>query len=77
MRIRLQIGWPLADIPNLEGFRFRGVAENGDLIPCVVMRGDDGMHYAARESDGERIYHELRGWMQWLPYNEPALSGVG
>jgi hypothetical protein len=67
MQIRLQIGWPLDSIPNIKGFRFRGITEDGDLIRCVVMLGSDGMHYAARESDGERIYHELRGWCQWLP----------
>lgn len=70
MGIRLQIGWPLESLPNQEGFQFRGVTENGDMIPCIVLRDSDGMHYAASASDGERIYSVLRGWMQWLPHNQ-------
>lgn len=67
MTIRFQIGYPLETLPNLEGFRFRGVEENADLTPCKVIRHADGLHQAISEVDGLPVFYRLRGWMQYLP----------
>lgn len=65
--IRLQIGNALADLPNTKDFRFRGVLEDGDLIPCVVARTDSGIHFAVEETTRKPCYYYLRGWM---PYQQ-------
>lgn len=62
--IRFYLG--LADVPNAEGFRFRGWLPNGDLIPCVVKRSENGLHYAAHEETGRGVYDELKGWTPYL-----------
>ena len=67
MSIRIQIGRPLSDLPNLNGFQFRGVAENGDLIPCRVVQRPNGLHEIIEETDESPAFHRLRGWVQWLP----------
>lgn len=65
--IRLQIGYPLSTLPNADGFQFRGVAENGDLIPCEVRLNQRGTHFAVDAETGDPVFHLLRGWMQYLP----------
>jgi|GEM_PF-6353050 len=59
----------LSALPNVEGFRFRGIEPNGDLMPCVVAKNALGMHFAVSEEDGSGVYDYLRGWMPYL--NEP------
>jgi hypothetical protein len=75
--IRLQIGHPLEMLPNLDGFRFRGVEENGDLTPCKVIRQENGLHTVVSEDDGSYCFYRLRGWMQWLPKQDAALNIKG
>ena len=57
----------MRDLPNLDGFMFRGVELNGDLIPCRVVQRPSGLHEVVCEEDESSVYHRLRGWMQWLP----------
>lgn len=76
MNIRFQIGYPLSTLPNVHGFQFRGVEENGDLLPCIVKVDEQGLHYCVCEKTGEKVFHRLRGWMQWLP-NQKAAHGIG
>lgn len=71
MTIKVQIGHELKWIPNIHGFRFRGVEENGDLTDCIVIQDTDGFHRVYRESDGEPHFKNLRGWCQHLP-DRPA-----
>lgn len=52
----------LADLPNQEGFRFRGWLKNGDLIPCQVAKNELGMHFAVHEETRESVYDSLKGW---------------
>lgn len=72
MNIRFQIGYPLETLPNENGFRFRGVEENGDLTPCKVVQHPSGLHIVVSEDDGEPAFYRLRGWMQWLPPQKSA-----
>lgn len=72
MNIRLQIGYPLETLPNANGFRFRGVEENGDLMPCKVVQLPSGLHVVVSEDDDEPVFHRLRGWMQWFPPQKAA-----
>jgi len=67
MTTRFQIGYPLSILPNAHGFRFRGVEENGDLLPCIVEADKNGLHHIVCENTGARVFYKLRGWMQWLP----------
>lgn len=76
MSIRFQIGYPLSTLPNAHGFRFRGVEENGDLLSCKVKVDEQGLHYCVCENTGAKVFHRLRGWMQWLP-NQKAKHGIG
>lgn len=67
MGIQLQIGNKISALPNLDGFTFRGVEQNGDLTECVVKQCDDGIHRIFDE-DGERVpMDRLRGWMRKIP----------
>lgn len=85
MTIRLQIGWQLKDLPNCNGFKFRGVLENGDLVDCKVILGDSGTFKVVTDDvHCEPIFRLLRGWMQHLPkklvsegfiYEKPTASG--
>lgn len=50
--------FPLAFLPNVDGFAFVGVKRDGSRIPCRVERGPDGLH---RIAGG--LYTELIGWM--------------
>lgn len=61
----------LANLPNIEGYRFRGWLHNGDLIPCIVKRSGSGLHYAAHEHDGRGVYDHLKGW---TPYTDEPVS---
>ncbi len=63
--IRIQIGREFKDLPNEEGFAFRGIDHDGDLHPCIVMKDFRGCHYVAFEEDGRPCMYYLRGW---LPY---------
>jgi len=67
MRYReIRFYYGLADVPNTEGYRFRGWLYNGDLIPCVVMKSDSGMHYVAEEDTKRSCYHDLKGWTPYM-----------
>lgn len=70
MTERIRFYYGLGDLPNSEGFRFRGWLHNGDLMPCVVKRSELGMHYAADEETGRGVYGELKGWTPYM--NEPS-----
>jgi hypothetical protein len=48
---------PLADLPNMAGFRFRGVLKDQTLVECVTERGPDGCYRIA-----VGMYPELIGW---------------
>lgn len=68
------VHYGLANLPNTEGYRFRGMLPDGDLIPCVVKKSGMGTHYAASEETGRGVYDKLRGWMPYL--NQPSgISG--
>jgi len=69
----------LGDLPNVEGFRFRGWLPDGDLIPCVVKRSELGLHYAAHEPSGRGCYDDLKGWTPYMNEqsgNSGQLGGV-
>ena len=34
-----------AEIPNVEGFEFIGVLNDGSCVDCVVRKDDKGLHY--------------------------------
>ena len=34
-----------ADIPNVEGFEFTGVQNDGSCVDCVVKKDGNGLHY--------------------------------
>jgi hypothetical protein len=57
----------IGDIPNQEGFLFRGWMKDGDLKPCIVLRNELGTHYAAHEITRAPMYDDLRGWTPYLP----------
>jgi hypothetical protein len=61
----------LANLPNMEGFRFRGWMHNGDLMPCVVRKYANGLHYVANEETGHGCYDELRGWTPYMQQVKP------
>lgn len=50
--------FPLAWLPNVDGFEFVGVRRDGTRIPCRVGRGADG-----RYTIHGGLYAELVGWM--------------
>jgi hypothetical protein len=64
---KIQIGFPLESLPNQEGFRFRGIERNGDLLACKVEKDSNGLHFVTDETTGERCFYRLRGWMQYTP----------
>ena len=66
MSALMRFYYGLDDLPNTEGFRFRGWLHNGDLMPCIVKRSDLGMHYAANEESGRGVYDELKGWTPYM-----------
>lgn len=66
-RVNLQIGYELQNLPNVHGFRFRGVTHDGDLIDCMVVQGDDDIHRIVTYPEQEAAYNLIRGWMQYLP----------
>lgn len=34
-----------ADIPNVEGFKFIGIQNDGSFVDCVVKKDNKGLHY--------------------------------
>lgn len=68
--IRMYYG--LATLPNVEGYRFRGIEPDGDLIPCRVAKNRLGTYFAVHEATGDGVYDYLRGWM---PYDLNELFG--
>jgi hypothetical protein len=56
----------LSDLPNTEGFRFRGWLHDGELIPCVVAKNAMGMHFAVTEDGRRPIYDQLKGWTAYM-----------
>ncbi len=58
--------YKLAFLPNLHGFRFRGVTDLGDLIPCVVkMDETTGLCHVENEVTNEWCFHQLKSWYQY------------
>ena len=57
----------LEHLPNQDLFRFRGVTDSGDLIPCVV-RADKqtGFCHVENEVTGVWCWHLLRAWYQYV-----------
>lgn len=53
---------PLSDIPNVEGFRFIGIAKDDKRIVCYVKQNEAGQHEARDESDGSNCFHRLAYW---------------
>lgn len=58
-----QLGMPLSHLPNREGFRFVGIARDGETIDCKVARNEIGNHYVVDEINSEPVYSVLRGWL--------------
>lgn len=64
------IQYKLEALPNLHGFAFRGVTYNGDLIDCIVLKGDDEVHRVFTDDINRNpAFNLLIGWMQHLPKN--------
>lgn len=58
--------YKLAFLPNLPGFRFRGVTALGDLIPCVVKMDErTGLCTIENEVTGEKCFHQIVSWYQY------------
>jgi hypothetical protein len=50
----------LAQIKNIDGFRFIGIDKDGGRHFCIVRRGDDGSFYM---SSNTITFDELVGWI--------------
>lgn len=55
---------PLAQLPNLDNFRFRGWLRDGTQRPCIVERQIDGTHVVTEEKTGIRCIGDLCGWSE-------------
>jgi len=53
---------PLAWIPNVQNFRFRGIKKDGSRITCLVKKDETGCHTAIHETTGERVFTQLESW---------------
>lgn len=53
---------PLANLPNKTGFKFIGVKESGERIPCVVKLNPVGCH-GVYDDQGAPCWFQLSGWM--------------
>lgn len=51
----------LADLPNLEGFKFIGISDEGEMMDCTVVRDSAGCH-SVEDAYGEPCFMRLSGW---------------
>lgn len=59
----------LGDLPNIDGYEFKGVTHDNREVPCVVRKGKDGTHRAFETSPNMEIpiFQQLAGWRRILP----------
>lgn len=56
----------LADLPNVENFRFIGVTHDLEKVECIVQKNPVGCH-GVYTLDGEPCWFKLTGWEQKEP----------
>lgn len=60
----MKIVKPLQDLPNVDGFTFKGVTKDGKFIDCRVYKDIAQGCIVLTLHTGERCFDILAGWMR-------------
>lgn len=62
--LRESIPKPIAILPNICGFEFKGITFDDKIVDCFVRKSLEGQHVILNKYTKEDMFQKLKGWIR-------------